>query len=355
MHINTLKFYKYSPVKKPIYKGKFCRIPFDTLQIDEDGDVQLCDCQIHMPYTIGNIYQDTLQNIWLGEAANRVRQSVIDEDFTYCNWACSYLSILPDSGPVTPPTLPNFPTTIKLDLDRSCNLKCPSCREGVIIEKNSTKIDKQIELFNQIKQWGMENPNTVLKIVPMASGEIFASHSGLQFLKSLIDYPYNNLRLEITTNGTLITRNQELIENISHLINFFSISIDAATPETYAVVRGGNWQELMLGLEFIKNTISKPLSVRFCIQKNNWHEIEQFAELANKFNAVINYQKLLDWGHWTIAWWHDNNVFDRTRDTFNLALDSIVNVKLKYPGKIILASEITKYLEKFKRTPMEQF
>ena len=30
MHVDTLKFYKYSPVKKPKYKGKFCRIPFDT-------------------------------------------------------------------------------------------------------------------------------------------------------------------------------------------------------------------------------------------------------------------------------------------------------------------------------------
>ena len=41
MHVDTLKFYKYSPIKKPKYKGKFCRLPFDSLQIDEDGDVQL--------------------------------------------------------------------------------------------------------------------------------------------------------------------------------------------------------------------------------------------------------------------------------------------------------------------------
>jgi radical SAM protein with 4Fe4S-binding SPASM domain len=151
MHVDTLKFYKYTPVKKPKYKGKFCRLPFDSLQIDADGDVQLCDCQLHMPYTIGNIYQDTLENIWLSEDAKRIRQSVIDEDFTYCNWACAHLHNLPPRPEVSP-VVQDFPKIIKLDMDRSCNLKCPSCREDIIIEKNSTKIDKQVEMFEQIKQ-----------------------------------------------------------------------------------------------------------------------------------------------------------------------------------------------------------
>lgn len=350
MHVDTLKFYKYNPIKKPKYKGKFCRIPFDTLQIDEDGDVQLCDCQLFMPYTIGNIYQNTLQEIWLGEAADRVRQSVADEDFTYCNWACSHLSTLPDR-PAELPTVRNFPKTIKLDMDRSCNLKCPSCREGIIIEKNSTKIDKQIELYEQIKQWGLANPDLNLIIIPTAIGEIFASHSGLQFLKSLKDYPYDNLKIRITSNGTLIHRNQQLIKDISHLIHSFSISIDAATPETYSVVRGGDWEELMLGLEFIKSNINGQLTLSFCIQKNNWQEIELFADLANKFNAMVSYQKLMDWGHWTIDWWHDNNVLDRTRDTFNQVVDSVKKVQSTYPNRIGLAADISKYLEQRKELP----
>ena len=347
MHVDTLKFYKYSPIKKPKYKGKFCRLPFDSLQIDADGDVQLCDCQLHMPYTIGNIYQDTLENIWLSEDAARIRQSVIDEDFTYCNWACTHLHTL-TPRPENLPKVRDFPRTIKLDMDRSCNLKCPSCREDIIIEKNSTKIDKQIELYEKIKQWGLANPEKELLLLPTAIGEIFASHSGLQFLKSLIDYPYDNLKIRITTNGTLINRNRELIKNINHLIDSLSVSIDAATPETYSVVRGGDWTELMSGLEFVKSNITEKLNLSFCIQKNNYHEIEQFADLADRFGATIAYQKLADWGHWNIAWWHDNNVLDRTRDTFNLTLDSIECVQEKYPGLVGVAGDISKYLEQRK-------
>jgi hypothetical protein len=97
-----------------------------------------------MPYTIGNIYNNTLQEIWLSHSAEQVRQSVSDGDFTYCNWACSALLNLP-LRPSQLPVVNPFPKIIKIDLDRSCNLKCPSCREHVIIEKNSARIDKQIE------------------------------------------------------------------------------------------------------------------------------------------------------------------------------------------------------------------
>lgn len=350
MHVDTLKFYKYNPVKKPKYKGKFCRMPFDALQIDQDGDVQLCDCQAFMPYTIGNIYENSLQDIWSSEAADRVRQSVADEDFTYCSWSCAHLATLPDRPAVVPVTQ-DFPKTIKLDMDRSCNLKCPSCREDIIIEKHSDRINKQVELYEHIKQWALNNPDKVIRLHPVESGEVFASHSGLTFLKSLRDYPHNNLKLTITTNGTLINRHQELLSNISHLIESFAVSIDASTPETYAQVRGGDWNELLAGLDFVKNNFKNPVLFRFCIQKNNCHEIESFADFARQYRANINYQKIADWGHWNIAWWHNNNALDRTKDTFNVVLDSVARVKAQYPGKISLAAEISKYLEQRKESP----
>lgn len=333
MHENTLKFYKYVPVKKSIYQGKFCGIPFTSLQIDEDGDVLLCDCSLHMPYTIGNIYQNSLKEIWLDEPATRVRQAVADGDFTYCNWECSALLNLQNRPTVIQPVL-DFPSRIVISMDRSCNLKCPSCREDMIMEKNSLKISKQIKMFEEIKQWALDNPDRKINIVPMASGDVFASHSGLKFLKSLVNYPGNNLKLEITTNGTLINHNRELLLDIKHLLKSFSISLDAATRETYALVRGGNWQELIAGLEFLYNTLRLQITLNFCIQKNNWHEIEQFADFAAKFEARVSYQKLQDFGHWTIKWWREQSIFDRTKPSFNSALEMLELVNQKYPNKI---------------------
>ena len=175
MHIDTLKFYKYTPQVKPEYAGKFCNVPYTTLTIDNDGDVLLCGCQHHMPYTIGNIYKNTLQDIWLGETAALVRQSVDRGEFTYCNTSCNRLrSVKPK--PIVLPTLANFPSIIRVDMDMSCNLKCPSCRERIIIEKHSDKIEQQNKIYAELRQHALTNPNTELIISPINSGEIFASH-----------------------------------------------------------------------------------------------------------------------------------------------------------------------------------
>ena len=215
----------------------------------------------------------------------------------------------------------------------------------VIIEKNSNKIQKQIEIFEEVKNWALNNPEQSIRIIPLASGDIFASHSGLKFLESLRNYPHQNLKLCITTNGTLITKNKDLVENIKNNIESWSISVDAATAETYQKVRGANWEILQQGLTFIYS-ISRHISLNFVVQKTNWHEILQFAELSKKFGARTNYTNLLDWGHWTIKWWHDNNVLDRHSDTYHLVLDSLRQVKLKYPQQISFSADIFDNLKK---------
>lgn len=345
MQPSTLKFWRYSPVVKPIYKDKFCHRPFTTLVIDEDGDVMLCGCPSHMPYVIGNVYQDTLYNIWNNSQAHMVRQSVTDGDFTYCSWNCTSLVNLPKRTSLVP-QVRDFPSVIQINLDQSCNLKCPSCREHVIIEKNNDRIQKQIKLFNELVTWAKENPNRVLKLTPVGVGDIFASHSGLKFLESLQDYPHNNLKLHITTNGTLIKKNQQTLQKIKPMLEEFSVSIDAATAETYALVRGGNWQDLLDGLKIINDFGIRP-SVRFVVQQNNYHEIEKFAELVNQFRITsIYYANLEDWGHWTIQWWRDNNVLDRHKDSFEQVLETLDSVTKRYPNQIVFSAVIKKYLTK---------
>jgi len=286
-----------------------------------------------------------LYNIWNNSQASRVRQAVTDGNFTYCSWNCTALANLPDTPSILPQAS-DFPSVIHINLDRSCNLKCPSCREHVIIEKNNDKIHTQIKLFDELVSRAKANPSQVLSLIPIASGDVFASHSGLKFLESLQDYPHDNLKLQITTNGTLIKKNQKLLQKIRSSLARVAVSIDAATPETYALVRGGNWQDLLDGLQIITDLGIRP-SVRFVVQKNNYHEIEQFAELVNKFKVnSIYYANLEDWGHWTIQWWHDNNVFDRNRDTFDQALDMLEHVIERYSDHIVLSAVLKKYLTK---------
>ena len=343
-HLVTL--WNYSPVKKPQYRGLFCDNPWETLEIDQDGDALLCGCQRWMPFPIGNIYKNTIQEIWLGELAQQVRQSVADGDFTYCSSTCPRLSRLVPRPAELPPML-EFPGTIKFDLDSSCNLKCPSCRESVRIEKNADNIKKQTELFNEMREYALANPTVKTGILPIGNGELFASHSGLAFLESLKDYPHNNLRLMIYSNGTLVNRNRELINRLRHVIYSWSISVDAVNQESYSKIRGGDWNELLLGLEFLKNW--RGLNFNFCIQRNNYHDIEAFADFASGYGATVTYQKLDDWGHWWGSdFWKDNAVAVPGNEEFNKVLESLRRVQTKYPNQISMVGELIKFL---KNTP----
>lgn len=346
MHIDTLKFYKYKPVDKPQYNGKFCHVPYHMIQIDKDGDVMLCTCEEYMPYVIGNVYHNTIQEIWLGKKAQEVRQSVYHGRFTYCNWSCSFLhGVIPQ--PSIEPNVPPFPTHIKLDFDLSCNLKCPTCRESVIIEKAGDRIDKQIQIFEEIKQYALTCPTHTITLFPLTSGEVFASHSGLIFLKSLADYPNNNLKIHVTTNGTLISKNQKLIEQLSNIITNWAVSIDANTPETYQNVRNGNWKDLLDGLALIKQHYFRNISLSFCIQEKNYQEIESFADWATQeFGAFVSYQRMSDWGHWNSNWWNQNNVIDRKKPEFLLVLESLKKVLNKYPNNIGIDGSIMQYINK---------
>lgn len=347
MHADILKFYNYKPVDKPQFADKFCLVPWHAIQIDLDGDVMLCGCEAHMPYVIGNIFQSSLGDIWNNKQAAEVRQSVIDGKFTYCNWVCGHLNALMPT-PLIIPEVPAFPTHIKLDIDLSCNLKCPSCRESVIIEKNSEKIAKQIELFAEIKQRALDYPEQPITVIPIGRGEVFASHSGLSFLKSLVDYPHDNLKLTFTSNGTLIYKNRDLIHSLNRLINQWDISLDAATSETYTAVRGGDWNEVLAGLELLRTQSNKPLMFNFCIQQKNYHEIEAFAEFAQKYNATVGYQNIGNWGHWDLQWWDAQDTF-KNSSRFQV-VNSINRVRKQYLN-VVLAGELENLVNNFTESP----
>lgn len=332
MKPEVLVFYKYRPAVKSMHAGKFCHDPYEIMEIDEDGDVMLCGCQFHMPYVIGNVYKDTISDIWQNQEAAKVRDSVVRGEFAYCNWSCPKLNYLVDLPEVIP-AVGNFPRSIKIDLDRSCNLKCPSCREHLIQEKDNYKIQKQKQIFQEVVDYALSHPDQHFKIFPTASGELLASHSGLEFLRSMQNYPYPNLEIIFSSNGTLLWHHQELINHVIDRVGI-SVSIDAATPETYAQVRGGNWDDLLKGLHLYQGKIQQ---LNFVVQQANWQEIESIAKFAESLNTRVDYQKLENWGHWNPDWWHENNALDRTRDYYDDVITALTNVRTRFPRSTFAA------------------
>ncbi|MCV6637022.1 radical SAM protein [Candidatus Albibeggiatoa sp. nov. NOAA] len=68
-----------SLLEKPDFSiaAHMCRSPFAYARILYDGQVQLC-----MKFTIGNIYEQTFEEIWYGEQANTIREKLQNSPIT---------------------------------------------------------------------------------------------------------------------------------------------------------------------------------------------------------------------------------------------------------------------------------
>ena len=99
------------------------------------------------------------------------------------------------------------------------------------------------------------------------------------------------------------SRNWDIIKNSHKFINSAEISIDAATKQTYEIVRrGGKWDLLLKNLEFISTLGLKEITFSYVVQKENYKEMAEFYKLIKEIfkdssiKILFYYYKILDWG-----------------------------------------------------------
>ena len=231
-----------------------CPKPFDTILIDQTGSCFLCECTAWLPQSVGNLHKNTLQEIFDSDISKHLRQSIVDGSYRYCNSKqCQWLlkNIVEDYKK----GIPNI-STIRLAIDNSCNLSCPSCRTNKIYH-------------SLVYRYFMRNIG-----------------KNKSFLFNL------------QTNGLLLKKMFGRLENIFDRLNELNISIDGATKETYELLRrGGNFNLLLENLDFIKK-YHKNFKINFhmVVQKSNWHEMNQMVNLAEEFNVQkIWFNKIQNW------------------------------------------------------------
>ena len=229
-----------------------------------------------------------------------------------------------------------MPYEIMLAIDQTCNLSCPSCRTEVI-KINPDQQERQESIGKIIYNNIFSKPtDQKIHLVTNGSGEIFGSIMLLSFLSKiqLADLP--NLSLSLHTNGLLAEKAWHKIEHLHSAIADITVSVDAATADTYEKVRrGGKWKDINQSLKFLqnkKNELGFKLNARMIVQQSNYREIVDFYNMCMDYEIDrVEYSRLVSWGTWSHEEFKNHDVFDAAHPEKPIALEKI-NQAQKMPN-----------------------
>ena len=293
--INTRLFDHYQiDTKKDLAIATRCARPFDTLLIDRWGSCFVCECQAWLPQSVGNLHRNTIPEILNGALTKEMRRSVSDGTYRYCNSKqCLYIK----KGDIHPVTHGKALQQLRLAIDDSCNLSCPSCRNSQIFLKSGKMFDMRMRLVDKLLEF-LRQRSDPLKIHIGSDGDPFASLIYRRFMRQVPDL--DNLSYSFQTNGLLVKQMYPRVRNIFEKLHTLNVSIDGASKDTYETLRrGGTWKKIRENLEFIgqlKHRHGFKLVLHMVVQRQNWHEMLDMCDLGSSLGAdevVLN--KIEDW------------------------------------------------------------
>ncbi len=292
----------------------FCTAPFELLMFGNGGQNWIC-CPAWLPVSVGKTIKGSLSADWNSSAAQQIRSSIHDGTFSLCKPTCPHLTkksgFVKKVSEIQDPALrmyieekttmlPSGPKKIYFSHDRTCNLACPSCRNGFI--RANEKEQHRLEVLQNDALSSFSQ--SIEELYVSGDGDPFSSPTLNKLLVELDPEKYPNLKLiHLHTNAQMWNEeNWKKLSHIHFLVKSAHISIDAATSATYRINRpGGSFKRLMRNLEFIKDIRAK-IHISFVVQQNNYSEMKEFARLGREildFNVIFTH--IDNWGNLSSA------------------------------------------------------
>ena len=294
MMINPRLFDQYNiNTKKDLKIKSLCPRPTDTILIDKQGSCYACECTSWLPQSIGNLQVKSLEEIIGSDMHQHLQSSITDGTYRYCNeHQCSYIKTNwfdePTSGI----------KHLRLAIDDSCNLRCGSCRKGMIFHKEGSAYNLGIRLADRINEW-LYHYKHPIQVHIGSDGDPFASHVYRHFMEQTTER--DNIKYSILTNGLLFKEFHTRVPYVIRNLNELGVSIDGASKDTYEKLRlGGRWDKVNENLGSIADAKIKhgfKFILYFVVQKDNHHEMDDMLALGEQYGADrVNFSMIEDWG-----------------------------------------------------------
>ncbi len=297
-NINTTKNLKIS---------NHCPRPFDTILIDKNGSCYACECTSWLPQSIGNLQIQSLKEVINSKIHKHLQGSMTDNTFRFCNeHQCPYII----SNTVEHITGGTNIKHLRLAIDDSCNLRCPSCRKELIFHKDGSAYRLGIRLADKINDW-LYTYNNPIQVHIGSDGDPFASHVYRHFMEHTPER--DNIKYSILTNGLMFEDFHTKVPYVINNLQELGVSIDGASKETYEKLRlGGSWEKINQNLKCISELRKKHnfrFILHFVVQKGNYHEMEKIVDLGEQYGADrVWLNKIEDWG--TMDDFKEQDIFD---------------------------------------------
>jgi len=279
---------------KDLKIGNLCPRPKDTVLIDKQGSCYACECTSWLPQSIGNLQIKSLAEIIGSDMHQHLQSSISDGSYRYCNeHQCSYIK-----SDAVLHGQPDRIQHLRLAIDDSCNLRCPSCRKDMVFHKQGSAYNLGIRLADRVNDW-LHDCQHPIQVHIGSDGDPFASHVYRHFMEQT---PVkDNIKYSILTNGLLFKEFHARVPHVINNLNELGVSIDGATKDTYEKLRlGGKWDKIIEGLESIAEQKQKnnfTFILHFVVQKENYREMETIIDLGEQYGADrVWLNKIEDWG-----------------------------------------------------------
>ena len=269
----------------------FCIQPFNRIEIYENGDVYNCCPYFIKYYCIGNIYKSSFDSIWNGEKVRLLRRNLLNGDFSLCDDICNQKMHNECECPNIKETVEKYPLEISISTDHICNVKCKICRD----KQYGTKYNKET-LEDEFDNLWLPIFKDAELLRFGCTGEPFASYKETMLIKKAAE-KYPNLKFHFHTNGILANEKKFKELGVFNKIDIITLSLHSASRWTYnKIVRGGDWDKVMKNIKLYSKMkeegLLRKFIMAFVVYDENYKDMEKFAKMAKKYNAIAEFWAL---------------------------------------------------------------
>jgi len=295
-----------------VYSNKLpCVLPWKALFMDERENelsaVPCCANWIRQSY--GRMDTNTTMNdIWNGPGAQEIRRLLIegrqdelcDPD---CPWLASGrfsendLNILPGTSAFEENqylnnkeisqrrlVLESFPMAIRIIPTLHCNIRCRMCHQD-----HQAEINLPEAFMSDVRGIG-----PYIYDYQLHGGEVIISHRFREWADPGWFDANPQILLSLVTNATYIPeKSWEILKRVR--INYITVSINAATGETYSYITGADlFNNVLQNIISLRNLALRhvlrkfKIYLSFVIMKCNYHELPDFIQLANELQLPVH-------------------------------------------------------------------